>query len=181
MQAIITAIHHQSFSQAIVLIDTFIKYNQQLVIYDDVNITALKLEIRYLEYQVISYDNEKAEIEKLLNDFHHQFIITLDWHIKRALQLRKRIHEFNKDKYQQAYQDEQDYFEQAQTQIHRKVQELSQEDSKNLKTAYKKSMQICHPDRVNDNLKQQAQEITVILREAYDNNDLAKVKEILTN
>lgn len=42
-------------------------------------------------------------------------------------------------------------------------------------------MQICHPDRVSDDLKQQAEEISIILREAYENNDLAKVDEILAN
>lgn len=145
MTDIITAIDNKSFSQAVMLIDEFIKQNQKLKVYDDVNITALKLEIRYLEYQVISYDNEKAQIEKLLNDFHHQFIVTLDWYIKRALQLRKRIHELDKDKYKESKQDEQEYFEQAQTQIDRKVQKLSDDDEKSLKANYKKPCKFATP------------------------------------
>lgn len=181
LQMIIEHIKNRAFSQAVILIDNFIKNNQQLMIYDDVNITALKLEIRYLEYQVISYDSEKAEIEKLLNDFHHQYILALDWYIKRALQLRKRIHDFNQSKYPNAEQDEQEYFGQAQTEIERDVKKLSEDEQKILKQTYRRAMQICHPDRVSDELKPQAEEISIILREAYENNDLAKVEEIFVN
>ncbi len=181
LQMIIEHIKNRAFSQAVILIDNFIKNNQQLMIYDDVNITALKLEIRYLEYQVISYDSEKAEIEKLLNDFHHQYILALDWYIKRALQLRKRIHEFNQSKYPNAEQDEQEYFGQAQTEIERDVKKLSEDEQQRLKQTYRRAMQICHPDRVSDELKSQAEEISIILREAYENNDLAKVEEIFAN
>lgn len=159
-------------------IDEFIKNNQQLMIYDDVNITALKLEIRYLEYQVVSYDGEKSAIEKLLHDFHHQYTLALDWYVRRALHLHKCIHELNQDKYSNATQEEQEYFERAKIEIERDVKKLSEAQQDDLKKTYRKIMQICHPDRVSDDLKARAGEISVIVREAYENNDLAKLQEI---
>lgn len=181
IQAIIDGIDGGHYSRVVVWIDDFIKAHHQLALYDDVNVMALKLEIRYLEYQLITYDSEKASIEKLLNDFHHQYTLALDGYIKQALNLRTKINEYNKEKYPNAENDEQEYNEQAQSEIERNVKELSVDEQSHLKQAYRKAMQICHPDRVSDELKEEAEAVSVALRQAYENNDLIKVEEILVN
>lgn len=48
-----------------------------------------------------------------------------------------------------------------------------------MKQAYRKASQICHPDRVSDEIKNQAQEIFVELNHAYEKNDLQAVQNIL--
>lgn len=50
IQAIIGGIDSGNYSQVVLWIDDFIKAHHQLAVYDDVNVMALKLEIRYLEY-----------------------------------------------------------------------------------------------------------------------------------
>ena len=69
--------------------------------------------------------------------------------------------------------------------IHQVIQErekqiirLSNEEKRALKQAYRKASQICHPDRVSDEIKKQAQEIFVELNHAYEKNDLQAVQII---
>ena len=59
--AITLAIKQHSFDTAITLIDQFIKKHHALVVYNDIDVSALKLAIRQLEHQLNAYDNEKIE------------------------------------------------------------------------------------------------------------------------
>lgn len=73
-----------------VLIDVFLKNNHQLMVWHDVEISALKLEINYLEYQLNAYATEKADLEKLLSDFQHISTVQLGDLWSELLKLRKR-------------------------------------------------------------------------------------------
>lgn len=96
------------FSQAIVLIDEFIKKYHSVAVYQDVDIMALKLEIRLLEHEINLYDSEKAELEKLLADFNHQHSMNLGDLISEILSLRKKLAKQQGDQnaYDEAKQDE---------------------------------------------------------------------------
>jgi hypothetical protein len=74
---IIDNIIKNEFSIAIGKIQVFISRNQQLSVWTDPTVVALKLEIRNLENQLNAYDNEKIELEKLLSDFHYQHSMEL--------------------------------------------------------------------------------------------------------
>ncbi|UZA17401.1 hypothetical protein LP109_03580 [Moraxella bovis] len=102
------AIKSLQFSQAIGLIDDFIKKYHSVVIYQDVDIMALKLEIRLLEHEINLYDSEKAELEKLLADFNHQHSMNLGDLISEILSLRKQLAKQQGDQnaYDEAKQDE---------------------------------------------------------------------------
>ena len=63
---IIDLIQKEDFGDAIHKIESFINRNQQLSIWIDPEIGALKLEIKNLENQINAFDNEKIELEKLL-------------------------------------------------------------------------------------------------------------------
>jgi len=103
------ALQQHSFETAIALIYQFIKNHHALVIYNDIDVSALKLEIRQLEHQLNAYDNEKIELEQLRSEFHHRHTKELGSYIQRLLHLRKISTEDNPEEYVQAVQDEQDY------------------------------------------------------------------------
>lgn len=169
---------HQ-FSTAIALIENFIKNHQAIVIYNDIDLVALKLEIRQLEHQLNAYDNEKIEIEKVLNEFNHQHTKELGWYISRILYLRKILSQDDPKAYAEAVQDEKDYHEQIEAENDKVIYELDEEQRKDLKKAYRKASQICHPDRISEDMKEIAEQLFIQLNEAYEKNDIQTVTKIL--
>lgn len=178
--AITQALQQHSFETAITLIDLFIKNHHALVIYNDIDISALKLEIRQLEHQLNAYDNEKIELEQLCSEFYHRHTQELGSYIKRLLELRKISTEDDPEEYAEAVKDEQDYNEQFELESEKEIYQLDDEQRLEIKKAYRQASQICHPDRVNENMKDIAQEIFIKLNEAYKKNDVDEVKQILS-
>lgn len=174
------ALQQHSFETAITLIDQFIKNHHALVIYNDIDVSALKLEIRQLEHQLNAYDNEKIELEQLLSEFHHRHTSELGSFIKQLLYLRKISTKDNPQEYAEAVQNEQDYNKHIKTELEKTIYELNNDERIDLKKAYRQASQICHPDRVNEKMKGIAEELFIQLNEAYRKNDLAEVKRILS-
>ncbi len=73
---IIKEIQQEKFSSAILKIQNFISHNQQLIIWTDPEIGALKLEIKNLENKLNAFDNEKIELEKILSDFNIDMLLS---------------------------------------------------------------------------------------------------------
>lgn len=176
---IIRALSQNAFSQAVELIDEFIKRNHQIVVYGEVDIAALKLEIRHLEHQLNAYDDEKTELEKTLMLFQHRHTKELGKYISRLLYLRKLKFVWDDEKFAEAEQDEREYHQQLEEENTKEIQTLSEEDQKALKRAYKKASILCHPDKVAEEMKEDATETFTKLKQAYEENNLALVQEIL--
>ncbi len=176
---IIRALSQNAFSQAVELIDAFIKRNHQIVVYGEVDIAALKLEIRHLEHQLNAYDDEKTELEKTLMLFQHRHTKELGQYISRLLHLRKLKFVWDDEKFAEAEQDEREYHQQLEEENAKEIQTLSEEDQKALKRAYKKASILCHPDKVAEEMKEDATETFTKLKQAYEENNLALVQEIL--
>ncbi|MGB4654383.1 MAG: phospholipase D-like domain-containing protein [Bacteroidales bacterium] len=178
IEEIIEDIRNEEFASAITRIQNFITRNQQLSIWIDPEIAALKLEIKNLENQLNGYDNEKIELEKLLSDFSHRHTIELGEIILDILKLRKLKFKSDKNKYEEAENDERQYKEQFETEKEREVFELTDEQKIELKNKFRKATVLCHPDKVADEFEEAAQSIFVELKQAYDANDLKRVSEI---
>lgn len=176
---IIRALSQNAFSQAVELIDAFIKRNHQIVVYGEVDIAALKLEIRHLEHQLNAYDDEKTELEKTLTLFQHRHTKELGKYISRLLHLRKLKFVWDDEKFAEAEQDEREYHQQLEEENAKEIQTLSEDDQKALKRAYKKASILCHPDKVAEEMKEDATETFTKLKQAYEENNLALVQEIL--
>ena len=174
------ALQQNHFDKAITLIDDFIKNHHALVIYNDFDINALKLEIRQLEHQLNAYDNEKIELDKLFSEFYHRHTNELGSYISRLLHLRKNFTKGNPKQYAEAVQNEEDYNEKIKFESEKTIYELDNDQRLELKKAYRQASQICHPDRVNEDMKDIAQEIFIQLNQAYKQNDLAEVQRILS-
>ena len=178
---IIRALSQNAFSQAVELIDEFIKRNHQIVVYGEVDIAALKLEIRHLEHQLNAYDDEKTELEKTLMLFQHRHTKELGQYISRLLHLRKLKFVWDDEKFAEAEQDEREYHQQLEEENAKEIQTLSEDEQKALKRAYKKASILCHPDKVAEEMKKEATETFTKLKQAYEENNLALVLEILAD
>ena len=176
---IIEDVKNEEFASAINKIHNFISSNNQLTIWTDIEIVALRFEIKNLENQINAFDNEKIELEKLLSSFQHRHTIELGNIILEILKLRKLKFKTDKDKYEEAKNDERQYRKQFDVEKDKKVYELTEEEKKELKMKFRKATVLCHPDKVSDEFTEAAQSIFIELKEAYDKNDLKHVTEIL--
>ncbi|MCW2118240.1 hypothetical protein [Flavobacterium sp. 7A] len=87
-----------------------------------------------------------------------------------------------KTEFEQAQQDYEDFYNTYQESLKKeKPKELNEDDLRILKQTYRKATKLCHPDKVTDDQKELAQKVFNDLKEAYDNNDLEKVKSILSD
>lgn len=181
---IIDLIQKENFGDAIHKIESFINKNQQLSIWTDPEIAALKLEIKNIENQINAFDNEKIELEKILADFQHQHSIELGEIILDILKLRRIKFKDDKEKFEEAKRDEEEYQGQFEAEKEKDIQNLSEEQKKELKNKYRKATILCHPDKFSNEpieVQKQAESIFKELNEANAKNDLARVTEILEN
>ncbi len=181
---IIDLIQKEDFGDAIHKIESFINKNQQLSIWSDPEIAALKLEIKNIENQINAFDNEKIELEKILAEFLHRHSIELGEIILDILKLRRIKFKDDKEKFEEAKRDEEEYQGQFEAEKEKYIQELSKEQKKDLKKKFRKATTLCHPDKFSNEpieVQKQAEEIFKELNEANTKNDLASVAEILEN
>ena len=183
VQSIVTHLQQQHFTIAVVAISDFVKRYQQLIIYVDSEIGALKLEIKVLETQIAAMTNEISDIEKLLQDFsirHHRELGSI---IKRILILRKEKLKNDPEKqteYEEAEKDYSDYNTEYEKTDKKKLADITPEEQQELKQKFRKAANLCHPDKVAEAQQAQAAEMFQALRDAYEQNDLATVRRLLT-
>lgn len=175
---------NKEYSSAIAKIQSFITENNQLLVWEDPEIEALKLEIESLENQLNSLDNEKVELDKLISEFQNRHTNELGEIILGILKLRKVIFKDDEEKYKEAEQDQKEYQEQFEAEKEKVLHEITEDEKKELKKNYRKASMLCHPDKfINESpeIQNLANEIFRDLNEANGQNDLKRVNEILKN
>ncbi len=183
---ILQDIEAKRYSDAVTKIESFINRYQQLALYEDPEVNALKVEIKALELELTSISNEKADAEKLVVEFgirHNQIlgaIISKILKLKIEL-LKKEVPESeeNQKEFEEAKKDYEEYHKQYEETRSKKLFDLSEEQQVELKKKYREATRKCHPDRVAEELKKQAEEVFNDLQQAYQENDLKRVTEIL--
>jgi hypothetical protein len=184
LKSIVDFIGQGKLSEAVVIIEKFITNHRQISFWIDPEIEALKLEIKILENQLVSFDNEKSELECILHDFQREHYLAIGDLILKLLNLRKLKYVNEKEKYEEAEKDEQEYSEQFEFEKEKDVFNLSDEEKKELTSCYRKAALLCHPDKFSQapsEIQKQAEELMVELSIAKDKKDLARVKEILSD
>ena len=179
----------KSYGNAVAAILEFTKKQKQITFYIDPEIPALKLEIRGLEYQVISLEDEKTEIIKQINLYKIQYNLYLGELIKKILYIKrelakKELNDTNekKSEFEEADKDFNDFNKAFEDNLKEpRPQNLDKDQLRELKQNYRKATKFCHPDKVTEDQKGQAQKVFNELKEAYDRNDLMQVNSILNN
>jgi len=182
--SIISEIENEHYSSAISLIQEFINRHIQLTLWNDPEISALKLEINILENQLNAFTNEKVELEKVLFEFEHKHYTILGNIVVEILKLRKLVFKDDKEKAEEAEKDEQEYNKQFKSEKDKIIFELNDDEKRELKKKWRQASFLCHPDKfINESPKVQlqAEAVSKELNDAYEKNDLKRVSEILEN
>jgi hypothetical protein len=180
LDTIIDLIKKKKYTRANIEIQDFISNSRKLVSFNDPMISSLELEIKYLENQLTAFESESIELEKIILEFQNRHAIELGEIILEILKLKKNKHRNNQDKFKQAERDEERYQEQYNFEKKNEIIKLSNEQKSEIKKKFRKATFLCHPDKVNDEFKELAEEYFVKLKSAYDLNDLGRVCEILS-
>lgn len=183
---IINDIYYKYYSDAVAKIERFTNKYQNIIIFEDPEIDALKIEIKKHEIDICTTSGEIAEIEKLIHDFGIRHNRELGEIVSKILRLRKErleqeqnLNEEKKREFEEAQRDYYEYSKQYEETITKKQFELTEEEKAELKAKYRKATKLCHPDVVTDELKEYAETMFKELQEAYENNNLKKVTDIL--
>jgi hypothetical protein len=184
LKNIIESIKNGELADAINHIEQFISKNNQISIWTDPEISALKLELKLLENQLVSFENEKTEIEGFLQDFQRKHTLKVGEIISQILKFRKLKFKDDEEKFEEAENDENEYNEQFEFEKKKEVFELNVDEEKDLKKAYRKAAFLCHPNlfqQESDEIQKQAEQIMVELAIANKKKDLKRVNEILND
>ena len=178
---------HGRYQEGVEAINAFIKNYSQVITYTDPVITALRMEIRILEYEIVALENERTDCEKILRHFNIMMQNEIGDLLKKILRIKKdqayktrHESEYSESEYQEAkkmYEEQTKQREEAE-----KEEELTftiSEDVKlDLKKLYKQGVVLCHPDKVAEKDKDDAAAIFIKLREAYVRQDITTVASI---
>ncbi len=180
---ILELIAKQKYQESVIQLTALLQKLRQITTWQDPEIPALQLEIRSLEWQLSSLEDEKLDIEKQIYVFEIKHNLELGELIISILKLKKQIAEFENDeeKIAEASQDYAEYehsFEESKT---KKLKELSEVEQKELKNKFRQASKLCHPDKVPDEQKKLAEQTFIELKTAYEANDLATVNRILSD
>lgn len=147
------------------------------IIYDYSGDQDLKLELKNLEKWFAELTIEKTECESIINSFNSRYLLHFGELIKEILELRASI--FGKRK---QYEEQNKVFK-ILSNLYESLEDLREEldesEAQELKVAYRKACRLCHPDKLEEDEKNKGAEFFKSLNEAYRNQDLAKVRDIL--
>lgn len=188
IELILQTLTRGDYTDASNLIKGYLTKIKTLTIYEDIDLEQLKWEIKYLEIEIISLENEKVTIEKIVSDFVHTYTIAFGEMLLKILRLKKeklKSEGRNKksEEYEKAEHEYSTFNEQYKRETKNKQTELNKDEQQELKEKYRKAVQLCHPDKFPGDPEKQkiAEKIFKELSEAYSKNDLKRVSEILNN
>jgi hypothetical protein len=174
---IYSLIKNQEYGKATVLIEEYINRFNQITKFIDPEIEALRFEAKTLERQIQSLSNEKSELDKIIHEFSVRHTRELGELLLKLLEYRKEKLQGTSD-YHEAEKDYNEFHKNYETSKIEKISKLSESELIEIKEIYRKATKLCHPDIVEEEQREKAHEIFIELKEAYENNNLDRVKEI---
>ncbi|MBK8808645.1 MAG: DUF1669 domain-containing protein [Bacteroidales bacterium] len=181
---IIQLLNQPDYESASVSIRNYLVRIKSVTQFTDADIERLKWEIKYLEIEIISLENEKSSIEKIISDFVHNYNMAFGDVLIEILKLKKeklkKAGNNRSAEYEKAEQEYNDFKKEYNQTKKDKLFDLSEEEQDDLKKLYRKAIVLCHPDKfTDDEMKIKAHKVFVELQDAYTKNDLNRVQEIL--
>ena len=186
VQKIIYLIEEKRFETIVQLIEQYKQDRGGMVIYEDAAVQGLKYELKLLENNLNHLTNEKTEYERQLHEFNAEYVLRLGDLIEQILCLRFRYYADVIDDYpefkpeaevaEKAYES---FKKESAQQLQDLPAQLSDDEKKQLKKLYRQASRLSHPDVVSDKFKQQGEKIFKVLNEAYRQQNLTQIKEIL--
>jgi len=165
IQNIHQAILQKEFDHAHELIKTFVQFH--VVLQDSIEppVENLRREIQRLEEEITSIN--------LLQKILFQSKVKAAYEAKIDAENAAKQAEF-----EEAQNDHEEYTKSFEASKKQQLNTLTPAQKKELKKLYRQTSLRCHPDRVVEELHEQAEEIFVELNKAYKANDLERVKDL---
>lgn len=178
----------ENFEEALEMIKKFIQFHQPLRECLDPPIDSLRREIQMVEDEIAAISTEYNETQKTIQKFSKMHTETLGeilqdllFQTKIKSSIEAKLNADDKEKqaeFEEAKKDHEEYTKSYELSKESAVKTLTKEEQKELKKLYRFSSMKCHPDRVVEELHDQAEEIFIELNQAYEANDLERVREI---
>lgn len=188
VREIVSLLEKNCLDDAETLIVSWLNLNRQISVWVDPNIYDLKLELKSLEIQISTLEDEKTEMEKLLHSFQFRYTVELGELVRKILWYRmERIrNKFaqepeQQEVYEEAKRDYEQFTQDCDDSRKRDVLDLSPELQKELKAKYRACSKLCHPDVVAPEHREDAKNLFTQLNEANERNDLETVNRIYQN
>ena len=187
IQSLVDLLEAKNMSGASLFIDELLKDNLDSDLFDTAETTSLKHYIKILNKKLIRLRNRKENMERAVLDFGIKYNFEIGSTIERILFLRKELLKCQFDaepednETREEYEDAVGDFEKYHQEIEeiRKKNILSETQVKEIKTKYRKASKLCHPDIIDESMKDTANKIFGDLKDAYERNDLKEVDKIL--
>ena len=187
-----SALENLNYTETSSLIKDYLIRIKAVTEYKDLDLERLKWEIQYLEIEIVALENEKISIEKIVSDFVHSYNLKFGDLLLEILQLKKwKLEQLGSEEKAKEYAKAEENYKEYKQEFERSKEEikfdLSDDEKKELKQKYRKAAMLCHEDIVvnkfpdNPEILEKAKIIMQNLNEAYEQNDLKKVSEILSN
>lgn len=178
VREIVSDLDKKLYGKAITDIEAFINAHHQVSIYIDPEMETLRFEGKALEALLQQLSDEKAELEKLVHEFgvrHNQVLGKLILKILHYLKEKSK----GSPQEAEAEKDYEDFNTDFKSTKDEKIISLNEDEKKQLKDSYRKASKLCHPDVVDQDQSESAHKIFMELNNAYESNDILRVKEIL--
>lgn len=91
--AIIEALQMHRYDKAMLQIESYIKCNSGVIVYDDPELQGLRLELKVLERRLQEFDGQKNEYLQLIGDFNTEYNLRLGALIEQILLVKREIAE----------------------------------------------------------------------------------------
>lgn len=184
---IIKELDNKNYNRVVELIDDKTKLNEKFDLFESNDIKTLNFYNKQLKKKLLKLRKRKENIERKILDFGILYNLEVGTIIERILYLRKELVKFEldqdpdneelKDEFRDAFDDYEKYH--AEIEEMKKKNLLNEEQLKDLKAKFRKATKLCHPDLIDESMKETAEKIFHQLKNAYDNNDIEEIDKIL--
>ena len=180
----------KKFTNGVNLINQFIGSYSKIIAWIDPEIDAIKLEISGLQNIIVAVENEIAEAETIVRKyriFSKKYIGDIVEEIlkfKREIAFKEKDEsDFNRQKYEESeerYNKYKNQNKEADT-LDKETFIISDAEKIALKRNYNTAVLLCHPDKVDEKHKKDAEKVFNELKIAYQRQDIIRVEEIVSN
>ena len=188
VQHIIKLINNADFEKVVGLIENYLKGFESLIAYEDEELQGLRLELKVCERELLMLSCKVEEYHAVINEFNTRYHLELGALIEEILMLKEEYYEYmykhaKQEEYEYEYfeakKDHETFKDEFKKYDFDTLNDLDNKEKNELKRLYKKASKLCHPDIVEANRKEQAEDIFKELNHAYQQKDIKAVSSIL--
>lgn len=185
---ILDALRAHRYAEAANEIQKLLSEGTRIAIWTDPEIALLEAELERVKADLADFETEQAELEHLISRFQAAHNEALGGLIRQVLKIRMLILEQQRKtdplkhkEFEQATSDFDEFQrdQEIQEEVDRRTEwQLSDEEKSELKTLFRKTAKLCHPDAVSKEHHDAAADMFRQLSETYERGDLTRIRQL---